>query len=197
MHSIPYSLGPLALVVEFDVGTGRSFPDTAALARKRGGRLVEAIAKEFPDAVLLTLWMNSINLKAAASDAPDAILASSGYGLLPAFTDGMPDAAPPAMVWVDGCENGCYLDSAEEYLRAALEIRSWTGEALRLVSPINRPKHRQQVQAGFGFYLDMFLNDATYPVRHFSARCERQYATSLSNQSVEWCDAIHSASGVS
>ena len=29
------------------------------------------------------------------------------------------------------------------------------------MSPANRPKYRQQVQAGFGFYLDMFLNDAT------------------------------------
>lgn len=53
------------------------------------------------------------------------------------------------------------MDSAEEYLRAAHEMRSWTGGALRLVSAANRPKYRQQVQAGFGFYLDMFLNDAT------------------------------------
>lgn len=53
------------------------------------------------------------------------------------------------------------MNSAEEYLRAAHEMRSWTGGALRLVSPANRPKYRQQVQAGFGFYLDMFLNDAT------------------------------------
>lgn len=146
---------------KFDAGRGQSFADTAALARKRGAQFVEAIAREFPDAVLLTLWMNSINLKAGASDAPDTILASSSYGLLPAFIDGMLDAAPPAMVFVDGCENGYYLDSAEEYLRAAHEMRSWTSGAIRLVSPANRPKYRQQVQAGFGFYLDMFLNDAT------------------------------------
>lgn len=144
-----------------DPGKGRGFEDTATLSRKRGGQFVQAVAREFPEAVLLTLWMNSINLKAGASDTPDAILAASGYGLLPAFMDGMLDAAPPAMVFVDGCENGYYMDSAEEYLRAAHEIRSWNGGAIRLVSPANRAKYRQQVQAGFGFYLDMFLNEAT------------------------------------
>jgi hypothetical protein len=146
---------------KFDAGKDRGFADTATLARKRGGQFVQAIAREFPEAVLLTLWMNSINLKAGASDTPDAILASSGYGLLPAFIDGMLDDAPSAMVFVDGCENGYYMDSAEEYLRAAHEMRSWNGSALRLVSPANRAKYRQQVQAGFGFYLDMFLNEAT------------------------------------
>lgn len=145
----------------FIAGKGRNFAETAVLARKRGGQFVQAVAREFPDAVLLSLWMNSINLKAGASDAPDAILASSGYGLLPAFIDGMLDAAPPAMVLVDGCENGYYMDSAEEYLRATHEMRSWNGGAIRLVSPSNRPKYRQQTQAGFGFYLDMFLNAPT------------------------------------
>jgi len=146
---------------KFDGGQGRVFTNTAALARKRGAEFVRAVAREFPEAVLLTLWMNSINLKAGDSDSPDVILAASGYGLLPAFVDGMLDAAPPAMVFVDGCENGYYMDSAEEYLRAANEMRSWNGGAIRLVSPANRAKYRRQVQAGFGFYLDMFLNDAT------------------------------------
>jgi hypothetical protein len=145
----------------FDSGQGRTFADTAALARKRGAQFTKAVAREFPDAILFTLWMNSINLRAGASDAPDTILASAHYGLLPAFVDGMLEAAPLTMVLVDGCENGYYMDSAEEYLRATHEMRSWNGGAIRLVSPANRPKYRQQVQAGFGFYLDMFLNEAT------------------------------------
>ena len=62
---------------------------------------------------------------------------------------------PPEMILVDGCEHGYYMDSAEAYLRAANEMRSWNGACARLVSPENRAKYRQQVQAGFGFYLDM------------------------------------------
>ena len=142
-----------------DPTRGRSFEALAALARERGGQFVRAVAREFPEAVLLALWLNSINFKAGASPDPAAILASEHYGLLPAFIDGMLDAAPPGMVLVDGCENGYYMDSAEEYLRAAQEIRSWNGAGIRLVSPANRAKYRQQVQAGFGFYLDMFLNE--------------------------------------
>lgn len=146
---------------QFDPSKGRSFADTARLARRRGAALVEAVAREFPEAVLLGLWLNSVNLRAGASDTPETVLAQSHYGLLPPFLDGMLDAAPPSMVLVDGCENGYYMDSAEEYLRAAHAIRAWNGPAMRLVSPANRPKYRQQVQVGFGFYLDMFLNSPT------------------------------------
>ena len=94
---------------QFDAGKGRAFPEVAVLARKRGGQFAQAVAREFPAAVLLTLWMNSINLTAGASDTPEALLTSSSYGLLPAFIDGMLEAAPPEMVLVDGCENGYYL----------------------------------------------------------------------------------------
>lgn len=142
----------------FDPAKGGSFAETARLARRRGAQFVQAVAAEFPDAVLLALWLNSINFKAGRSPRPDSILASSGYGLLPAFVDGMVDAVPPEMILVDGCEHGYYMDSAEAYLRAAHEMRSWQGAGIGLVSPENRAKYRQQVQAGFGFYLDMYLN---------------------------------------
>ena len=142
----------------FNPVQGRSFAQMATLVRQRGRQFSEAVAREFPDAIILTLWLNSINAKAGANEDPAAILAGEGYGLLPAFVDGMLDAAPHTMVLVDGCENGYYMDSAEEYLRAASQMRSWQGPSVRLVSPENRAKYRRQVQAGFGFYLDMFIN---------------------------------------
>jgi len=145
----------------YDAAKGRSFAQTAALARRRGAQFTQGIAREFPQAVLLALWLNSVNFQAGNLPLPEAVLASSGYGLLPAFIDGMLDTLPPTMTLVDGCENGYYMDSAEAYLRAANQMRSWQGPALRLVSPENRAKYRCQVQAGFGFYLDMFLNRAT------------------------------------
>jgi hypothetical protein len=142
----------------FESEHGRTFAEASGLARRRGAQFVQSVASEFPDAVLLALWLNSIHFKAGRSVQPDGILVSSAYGLLPAFIDGMLDALPPDMVLVDGCENGYYMDSAEAYLHAAHEMRSWNGAAARLVSPENRAKYRQQVQAGFGFYLDMYLN---------------------------------------
>lgn len=142
----------------FEPAKQRAFAEAKQLARRRGAQIVQAVAQEFPDAVLLALWLNSINFKAGHNTQPESILASSGYGLLPAFIDGMLDALPPGMILVDGCENGYYMDSAEAYLQAAHEMRSWNGASVRLVSPQNRAKYRQQVQAGFGFYLDMYLN---------------------------------------
>ena len=147
-----------AIQFRFDPTLGRTFPEEAKLARRRGAQFVQAVAQEYPDAVLLALWLNSIHIKAGHSTQPENILVSSGYGLLPAFIDGMLDALPPSMTLVDGCEHGYYMDSAEAYLQAANEMRSWHGACARLVSPENRAKYRQQVQAGFGFYLDMYLN---------------------------------------
>jgi len=144
---------------KWDPAGGRTFAATAALARQRGAQCIRGVAAEMPDAVLLTLFLNSVVLSAGRSDDPSAILAREHYGLLPAFLDGLLDAAPPAMVIVDGCENGYYLDSVEAYQRAALDMRSWTGPAIKLVTPENRPNYRRQVQAGFGFYLDMFVNE--------------------------------------
>ncbi|MBP7826217.1 MAG: hypothetical protein KA236_06680 [Verrucomicrobia bacterium] len=143
----------------FDPAAGRTFAETAALARQRGAQFTRSLAAEMPHAVVLALFLNSVVWRAGQADEPETILATASYGLLPAFFNGMLDAAPPAMVLVDGCENGYYFDSVEAYQRAALQMRSWTGPCLQLVAPENRAKYRQQVQAGFGFYLDMFVNE--------------------------------------
>lgn len=147
----------------YDPAKGRSFPETVALARRRGGQMMQAMAAEYPDATHIALWLNSINTQAGLSDDPDAILAGGSYGLLPAFIDGLLDAMPPATTLVDGCELGYYMSGAEQYLRAAHQMRAWNGPALRLVASENRAKWRAQVQAGFGFYLDMYLNEEGSP----------------------------------
>ena len=143
---------------KFDPAAGRTFAETAALARQRGAQLARGIGSEMPSAVILALFLNSVVARAGRVDDPAAILAEEHYGLLPAFFNGMLDAATPQMVLVDGCELGYYMNSVEAYQRAALEMRSWHGPAIKLVAPESRARYRQQVQAGFGFYLDMFVN---------------------------------------
>lgn len=137
---------------------GKSFSEMQALASRRGEQIARAIAKEFPDATLLCLWMNSCNRKAGASLNPQLALTAEGYGLLPAFLEGMLRAAPEEMVFVDGCENGYYIDGAEAFDRYALDMISWTGPCMALVAPEMRQKYRNQVQSGFGIYLDMYTN---------------------------------------
>jgi hypothetical protein len=142
----------------YDPETGRSFGETAAMARKRGAQFMDALAAECPSATVLALWLNSINLNAGEAEDPPAILAIGGQGLLPAFVDGMLDAIPPEMTLVDGCESAYRFDGAGPYLRAYNRIRRQDGPAERLVSPENRRKYRSQVQVAFGVYLDAYLN---------------------------------------
>lgn len=143
----------------YEPDSGLTYEQTRDLVFKRGAQFVEAVAKHQPDAVLLCLWMNSVNIYAGNCANPETILRSGAYGLLPAFINGMLSAAPEEMVLVDGCEFGYYYDGDEEYQRAALNMLLWTGPCMKLVSPQWQKVYRSQVQAGFGFYLDMYSND--------------------------------------
>jgi hypothetical protein len=147
----------------FQPARGKPFAEAAAMARERGAQVMGALASECPDATILTLWLNSANVSAGKLSDPMAGLAGENYGLLAPFVDGMIAAMPSTMTMVDGCESAYLYDSSEAYLMAYNTIRQTDGPCARLVSPENRPKYRAQVQAGFGFYLDAYVNaDTSY-----------------------------------
>lgn len=147
-----------AALFRYDPGKNLSFDETRALARKRGAELARAAFNEKADLVVLCLWMNSINYRSARLSKPNASLRGAGYGLLPAFIDGMLDAAPTTAKFIEGCENGYYMNGIEEYQRSSLDAKLDSGPGVALVSPENRGKYRQLVSSGFGFYLDMYSN---------------------------------------
>jgi hypothetical protein len=133
----------------------RDFGAYAAKARERGREVLRAVAAEYPDVTLFAYFLLSANVRAAGHADPRPVLASQGYGLLPAFLDGWLDVVPPAITIVDGCENAYRYNGALEFLDAANGIRN---AAQNLISPENRAKYRAQVQAGFGIYLDAYVN---------------------------------------
>ncbi len=137
---------------------GLTWEETCRLVFQRGNEFIQSIAAQHPKAVILCLWMNSINVHSGRRTDPEKILRGTSYGLLPSFINGMLSAAPPDMILIDGCENGYYYDSREEYQQAALDMVLWTGPAMNLVQTDLKQKYRNQVRAGFGFYLDMFSN---------------------------------------
>ena len=145
-------------IFTYNAESGRSFDEMKLLVRKRGRQWMEAIAAEYPEMVLFTLFIADVNLSAGYEARPDQTLKLNHYGLLPAFFDGMLDAVPPKMRIVDGCETGYYKNGFDEFCRTALAIQSIGGPAIRLVAPENREKYVNQVQVGFGFYLDMYTN---------------------------------------
>ena len=136
---------------------GRSFAETAALARRRGAQFMRALAAEHPSLTFLSLWLASLCLHAGRTAVPEDVLIADPYGLWPAFLNGLLDTAPPSVPLIDANENG-YDIEGDAYHRTASEMRSLAGPAFALIAPENRPKYRAQMQVGFGFYLDMYVN---------------------------------------
>jgi hypothetical protein len=139
----------------------RSYADYAKQARKRGAELMKGWAAEFPSMTVLTYFMHSYtaqwarwlnpNPAGAPAAARGAALAQHSYGLLIPFIEGWLDALPPTMKLVDGCEQGYYPRTREEYLEYA---HTMSRKALELVSPENHVKYKSQVSGGFGFFTD-------------------------------------------
>ena len=131
-----------------------------AKARQRGREVMKAVAGEYPDITILSFFLGSICGSAAGHADPRPLLAARGYGLLPAFLDGWLDAAPPGVTMVDGHESSYLYNSDIQFLEAGNLIR---GACQELVSPENRATYRAQVQAGFGLYLDAYVNPPASP----------------------------------
>ncbi len=166
--------------------SGRTFAESKALARRRGAEFCRAIVQEYPDVVILCLWMNSINFSAGRASDPDAALNASSYGLLPSFIDGLLDACASETTFVDGCELGYYMNGAAQYDRAACEMLLSTGACASLVSPENRKKYRAQVQAGFGYYLDMYSNPEGSPFYRGPEPGETRFDRLVANLEAAW-----------
>lgn len=145
-------------IFQYQTKYGKPFAEMQRDVRQRGRQWMKAMADEYPDMVLFTLFILNVVPKPSEYQDADTLLEPAGYGLLPAFLNGMLDVLPPGMKVVDGCESGYYHNGMNEYARWSLEVQAVGGGAMRLVAPENRQKYAAQVQVGFGFYLDMYTN---------------------------------------
>jgi hypothetical protein len=136
-----------------------SFAETCGKARQRGAEVMEAIADAYPEITLLCYFLNSqIGRTATGCADPRPGLQAYGWGyeLLAPFLDGWLDAAPATVKIVDGCERAYLYQSEQEYMEMHALIK---GACQDLVSPENRYKYRAQVQAGYGVYMDAYVNE--------------------------------------
>lgn len=144
----------------FRVAGDAPYEATAALARQRGAQVMRSIAAEYPDVTLLSFWMLSLQPQYYGDADPRAAAAEAG-DLWPAFLNGLLDVLPPGARLVDGDEHAYRYEAAKKdfYLAA------WRAQnrALALVEPANRTKYQTQVLAGFGLYLDMYVNPTNSP----------------------------------
>jgi len=138
-----------------------TFEQYQAKARQRGKEVIAAVASVDRNLLFYTFFMNSVNATAIKTPDPQMALQTYSYNLYPAFINGWLDAAPPSMIFVDGCEGqGYHGNSQLDFLQTANLIRN---TALDLVAPENRQKYLAQVQVSFGLYLDAYVNPPTSP----------------------------------
>lgn len=132
----------------------KSFAEYEAIARKRGAQFMDRIQQEMEAPVVHTFFLLSY-FADIAREHDRAIraqrLSQEGYGLLPAFLNGMLDAAKPGTVLTDGNESSYYYTEPMPYYRSFYDIRQ-TG--LGLIAPENRAKYLSQVQCSQALYVD-------------------------------------------
>ncbi len=177
----------------------RSFAEYWARVRECGARFMKALQSEFPNLRLLTFFWGS--LFGDIVDIPDPQermerLSKHGYGLLPAFLNGMLDALNEQVIIVDGNEPAYYYREPEQYFRAYHLMKQ---RALSLIAPENRRKYALQVQAGFALYMDLYFGLVPFEIAwgrigHFLSPEERArwfehnaYYALLTTDEYVWC----------
>jgi hypothetical protein len=141
----------------------KSFDDYARQARLRGRQLMETVGEAYPDIVILySLAHSYVNRTPHASRLlPDL----PAYGLLPAFLNGMIEAAGPEARLVDGQEQAYGYLTAEDYFRGYHGARQ---EALALVPPELWEKHRATMDVGMAVWANYQLAVPVTTARHWS-----------------------------
>jgi len=134
--------------------------ETVALARKRGAQVMRSMTAEYPEITLLSFWMLSMQPTYLSVDNPRLAVADAG-DLWPAFLNGLLDELPPRARMVEGNEHAYRYEAAKNDFYLA----TWRAQnrALALVEPENRAKYQTQVLAGFGLYLDAYVNPTNSP----------------------------------
>jgi hypothetical protein len=135
----------------------KSFEEYWQQVRKRGAQFIQALQQELPNVKVLSFFQLSYLPKLL--DEPDSgkrmrQLSTEYYGLLPAFLNGMLDAAQPNTVIVDGNENAYFYAAQKPFSQGYNLIRQ---KALALIEPKNRQKYALQVQAGQALYIDQLF----------------------------------------
>ncbi len=130
----------------------KSFDEYAAQIRLRGRQMMEAIQSGFPNIVLLLSLAHSYVNRTPHANRKLAELSS--YGLLPAFVNGLIEAAGPQVRLIDGQEQAYGYLTTEDYFRGYHDIRQ---RAIELVPPDLWRKYRDKIEAGVAIFANFQL----------------------------------------
>ena len=144
----------------------KTFAEYQAQVRLRGYQVMQAIQAEYPDITLLLMVAHSYAYRDIEAKKP---LPEISYGLLPAFLNGLIDAAGPQVKFIDGQEQAYGYLTSEDYYRGYHVTRQ---EALVLVPPELRTKYQTQMDVGVAIYSNYVLGltdwPGHYPTHYFT-----------------------------
>jgi hypothetical protein len=148
----------------------KSFAEYQAKVRQRGAEFMQTILAYLPRPVIHTFFQ--LSLFGEVMEEPDPVrreqlLSQHGYALLPAFLNGMLDAAGPDVIITDGNEPAYYYTDPLQYYRVYHLIRQ---RALALVAPENVRKYQAQVQVSQALYVDYVFGLGVWGERSVPAR---------------------------
>lgn len=149
----PYGANPWLYTEQAHAGE-KTMQEYQEMVRKRGAQWMDRIEQEIEAPVIHTFFLMSIVRSLALEDdlAERARkLSQLHYGLLPAFLNGMLDAADPDTIITDGNESSYYYTKREHYLSAFHAIKQL---GLAFIAPENRRKYLTQVQCAQALYVD-------------------------------------------
>jgi hypothetical protein len=168
----------------------KTFTEYAEQARLRGREFMQAAQEGFPQIVLLLALAHSyVNRAPRAAERLEQL----EYGLLPAFLNGLIEAAGPQTRIIDGHEQSYGYLTAEDYYRGYLETHQ---RSLDLVPPALHSRYDAHMEAAMALYVNYALQlegAAKGPPSHLSADDRLQllehnvyHALSASDEYV-WC----------
>jgi len=136
----------------------KSFAEFEAMVRKRGAQFMDAMEEEYPGLVVHTFFLLSYFRDVAIEPDPakrSKLLEPKTYALLPAFVNGMLDAADPDTTITDGNEKSYYYKGPLDYYKGYHIIRQLSQW---LVPPDLRYKYRSQVQCAHAVFMDVLCD---------------------------------------
>ncbi len=128
----------------------KSFEEYCVQARKRGREFMEAVQDAYPDIVMLLMLSHSYVLYKLGTQP----LKPAEYGLMPAFVNGLVEAAGPRINLIDGQEQ-CYVyQTAEEFYRGYHDVKQ---RSLTYVPDELQPAYRNRMNVGTAIYVNYLL----------------------------------------
>jgi len=153
----------------------KSFAEYQAKVRERGRELMKVTRAIFPDITILMFWAHSyLPIHPTERQKP---LEQNAYGLLPAFVDGMMEAADERAQFVDLCEFAYGYKRREQFLEA---YHSIVHKAMRF--SLLPELYRRRIRVGFGLWLD-YGGGKRWDVRDFS---KNYFSPDEFRQSLQW-----------